>query len=133
MPATVAATASAEEIIGLIDQWVSLLEQERYDEAYALFDAEPTWSAELIREIIKAYGDEEDNRVTLFNNGTAVDGAGKVAAAKQRKEVDWVDESRGDVWYDLNLNGLVSDLTATFNLEKRGGRVHVILQDIHVM
>jgi hypothetical protein len=146
MPATVAATASEEEIIGLIDRWVSLLEQERYEEAHAFLEAGPSWSAALIKEIIKAYGDEADNRVTLLNNGTALDGAGNVQAARQRKEVQWHREkrspegepgwvvvSRGDVWYDLNINGLVSDLTATFDLEKRDGEIHVVFQDIHVM
>ncbi|MBF9220666.1 hypothetical protein [Hymenobacter ruricola] len=133
MSATVAATASDDEIIGLIDQWVSLLEQERYEDAHAFLETDPSWSAEVLKEIIEAYGDEANNRVTLRNNGTALDGAGKVEAARQRKEVSWADADRGDVWYDLNINGLGSDLTATFNLEKRGERIHLILQDIHVM
>jgi hypothetical protein len=146
MPATLVATASNEEIIGLIDQWASLLEQEKYEDAYSFFEAEPFWSAALIKEIVQAYGDEPNSKVTLLNNGTSVDGAGNIGPGKQRKEVEWYsekrsleegigwfDENRGDVWYDLNINGLVSDLTATFNLEKRDGRVHVILQDIHMM
>jgi hypothetical protein len=146
MPATLAANATDEDIIGLIDQWVILLEQEKYEEAYLYLDTETFWSAELIRDIIKSYGDEMDNKVTLHNNGTAMDGAGNVEAAKQRKEVvgyskqrtieegiDWFDENRGEVWYDLNINGLVSDLTATFDLERRSGRIHIVLQDIHVM
>jgi hypothetical protein len=146
MPATLASIATAEEIIGLIDQWTVLLEQEKYEEAYSFFEAEPFWSAALIKDIIQAYGDEPANKVTLLNNGTSVDGAGTIGPGNQRKEVvwysekrsleesiGWFDENRGDVWYDLNINGFVSDLTATFNLEKRNGRVYVILQDIHVM
>ncbi|MFD2717520.1 hypothetical protein ACFST9_02265 [Hymenobacter monticola] len=146
MPATLASAATSEEVIGLVDQWTVLLEQEKYEEAYAFLEAEPFWSAVLIKEIIQAYGDELKNKVTLLNNGTAVDSAGNIRPAKQRKEVEWYsekrsleegigwfDENRGDVWYDLNINGFVSDLTATFNLEKRNDRLHVILQDIHVM
>jgi len=133
MPVTLVATASEEEIIGLIDQWTSLLEQERYEDAHALLEAGPDWSAALVKEVIQAYGDEAASQVTLLNNGTGLDGAGNLAPARQRKAVDWYSEDQGEVWYDLNLNGLVSDLTATFNLEKRNGRVHVMLQDVHVM
>jgi hypothetical protein len=146
MPATLAADTSCKEIILFIDQWADLLEQENYEEAWALVDAEPFWTAELLREVIKGHGDEPDAHVTLHNNGTALDGVGNLHPFQQRKEVEWYtkkrseeegigwfDEDRGDVWYDLNINGLGSDLTATFNLEKRKGRLHIILQDIHVM
>ena len=133
MPATLVATASDEDIIRFIDQWVSLLAAEKYAEAGLYLDTEPFGSVELIREIIKSYGDVTDNRVTLLNNGTALDGAGNIGAARQRKEVSWVDETSGDVWYDLNINGLVSDLTATFELKRQSGQIHVTLQDIHVM
>jgi hypothetical protein len=133
MSAILVATASDEDIIRFIDQWVSLLAAEKYAEACRYLDTGPAWPAELIREIIKGYGDETDNRVTLTNNGTAMDGAGNVGVARQRKEVSWANEASGDVWYDLNINGLVSDLNATFDLKRQSGRIHIILQDIHVM
>ncbi|GAB2869511.1 hypothetical protein [Hymenobacter ruber] len=145
MAQTLTLDCSNGEILDFIDQWVFLLAQEKYDEAMAFMEAEPYWTADLIREIITENGSSSD-RVTLHNNGTSVDGTGKVWPTTQRKEVEWYseerskaeeinwfDENKGDVWYDLNINGLVSDLTATFDLEKRDGRIHVILQDIHVM
>jgi hypothetical protein len=145
MAQTLTLHCSKEEILDFIDQWVILLAQEKYDEAIAFLDVEPGWTADLIKGIIAENGDSND-RVTLHNNGTSVDGDGKVLPTTQRKEVEWYskersiaekigwfDENRGDVWYDLNINGLVSDLTATFDLEKRDGRVHIILHDIHVM
>jgi hypothetical protein len=144
MPGTLAANASDEAIIDLIDQWVELLEQEKFEEALIFLETEPFWTADLIKEIISEYGSAVNDRVTLYNNGTRLDGDGRIHVAEQRKEVEWYDEerakdvswsdkSRGDVWYDLNVNGMVSDLTATFDLERRDGRIHVILQDIHVM
>jgi hypothetical protein len=38
----------------------------------------------------------------------------------------------GDVWYDLNINGLTSDLTATFGLREVPGGLALVLDDIHV-
>ena len=133
MSVSLPSDASKEQIIGFIDRWVSLLEQEKYDESLALIAAKPGWTPALIEEVINSYGDADTNRVTFLNNGTALDGAGNVEIALQRKEVEWHDDERGDVWYDLNINGLGSDLTATFDLVRRDGRLHLILQDIHVM
>src|SRR4249920_2827987 len=105
-------TATDEDLIAWIDRWASLLEQEAYSEAYLLIDHDPAmrWTPELVRTAIKSYGDAPvTQRVTL---------AGKRTDITQRKEVTRWPKPRlkgiGEVWYDLNIDGFASDLTATF-------------------
>jgi hypothetical protein len=38
-----------------------------------------------------------------------------------------------EVWYDLNINGLACDLTATFRVVENSDGLVVKLNDIHVM
>jgi hypothetical protein len=83
----------------------------------------------LIGEVVKAYGDAEPNqKVTL---------AGEPTDITQRKEVSRHEPNRfgfiGEIWYDLNINGYASDLTATFHLKTTPGGILVYLNDIHVM
>lgn len=130
---TLAEKASDAEIIMIIDQWVVLLSQRRFAEALFAIPAESFWSSELLAEVIDSYGDGKKNEVTLTNDGTSIDGAGNVSPFKQRKEVDWFDNGQGAIWYDLNINNKVSDLTATFDLEKNNGQLLIKLHDIHVM
>ena len=127
------ANATDAQLISFLDSWVGLLSQRRFADALAAVEAEPYWNAELLAEIIDRYGDAENNQVTLTNNGTAVDGAGKVSAFEQRKEIDWFAEERAEIWYDLNINGVVSDLTATFTVTKTAAQLTITLNDIHVM
>lgn len=146
MPNTLTIDATDEASIEFIDQWVTLLADEKHKEALSYIEAEPFWTAELTKEIITNDNESPEDRIMLKNNGTCIDGKGQVHPAYQRKEVEWYsekrsieegigwfDENRGTIWYDLNISGLVSDLTATFDMEKHGDRIHVILQDIHVM
>lgn len=121
---------SDDELIRFIDEWVALLEREDYEAAYEHTDRilSMEWTPDLIREVIKAYGDADPNqKVTLQGEPTDI---------TQRKEVDWW-ESKGDnfgeIWYDLNIDGKVSDLTATFQLQRSGEGVTIYLNDIHVM
>jgi len=62
-----------------------------------------------------------------------MDGLGNIENAVQRKEITWYDKKRGDIWYDLNIDGYVSDLTALFDLEKTDKEIHIFLDDIHIM
>jgi hypothetical protein len=39
----------------------------------------------------------------------------------------------GEIWYDLNIDSVASDLTATFRLVRVPGELLVRLDDIHVM
>jgi hypothetical protein len=126
------ATVTDAELIAFIDRWAALMEQEDYEAAFDFTDHMDTgWDPEGIQEVVKAYGDADPNqRVTL---------AGVPTDVQQRKEVDrWPDTNPygyfGEIWYDLNIDGQVSDLTATFALRRtEDGGVAVHLNDIHVM
>lgn len=130
------ASATNEEVLEFIDSWALLLEMEDYNAAFDLIKHSPEvgWTSQLIKEVIKAYGDgDSTQKVTLLNNGLATDGRGVIEKAIQRKDVNWYNETKGDVWYDLNIDGYVSDLTATFWLEKKDKEMLITLNDIHVM
>ena len=119
------------ELIDFADRWAKLMEVEDYDAAFALTDHVPEmgWTPALIREVIKAYGDAKPGqRVTLLGEPTDI---------TQRKKVNRHPPTRcqfiGEIWYDLNLDGFVSDLTATFYLKTTPAGIIVYLNDIHVM
>jgi len=112
-----------------VHEWVRLLEAQEYDKAFALTDHEDaSWSPSLLREFIEGYGDAEPNqRVTLRGVPTDV---------TQHIEVSRWPESHGkvgDVWYDLNINGFASDITATFFIRVVSGGIVLSLNDVHVM
>lgn len=125
------ATVTDAELIAVIDRWAALLEREDYEAAFAATDHLPEmkWTPALIREVIKSYGDADPSqRVTVEGVPTDI---------TQRKRVDrWPTNSHGyfgEIWYDLNIDGNASDLTATFELKWADGGVTVHLNDIHVM
>jgi hypothetical protein len=108
------ATATDAELISFIDRWAALLECEDYAAAYSYTDQIPEmrWSPELMRQVIKSYGDARPGqRVTVIGVSSDV---------TQRKQVDrWEQNNNaevGEVWYDLNIDGVASDLTSTFRL-----------------
>ena len=122
---------SDEQILAFIDSWVSLLEQENYQAAYArtAHRADMDWSPELIRQTIKSYGQRlSSQKVTLD---------GRTADVPQRKSVRHLRKPAskivGNIWYDLNIDGVVSDLTATFYLQEVDDGLVVVLDNIHVM
>jgi hypothetical protein len=124
-------TSTDSELIAFVDRWASLLEKEAYYEAYHLTDHDPAmrWTPELIRTVIKSYGEASSTqRVTL---------AGKPTDITQRKIVTRRPENRakgvGEVWYDLNIDGFASDLTATFWIVSTPEGFLLRLNDIHVM
>jgi hypothetical protein len=123
--------ATDDQLLAFADGWVALLEHQNFFAAFAFTDhTDPTgWTPDSIREVIAAYGSEgASNVVTL---------AGVPTDVTQRKEVTrWEADASGRIgyiWYDLNINGLASDLTATFDLVRRDDGIHVLLSDIHVM
>jgi hypothetical protein len=125
------ATATDGDLIAYVDRWASLLEKEAYSEAFEFTDHDPAmhWSPELIRTVIKGYGETSPaQRVTLDGQATDI---------KQRKEVKRWPQNRlkgiGEVWYDLNIDGLASDLTATFWIVSTDNGLVLRLNDIHVM
>jgi hypothetical protein len=124
-------TSADDDLIAFVDRWASLLEKEAYSEAYQLTEHDPDmgWTPQLIRNVIKSYGKASPTqRVTL---------AGKPTDISQRKEVTRWPQNRlkgiGEVWYDLNIDGFASDLTATFWIAATPAGLILRLNDIHVM
>src|SRR5271156_1090859 len=104
--------ASNNDLIEFIDGWAALLDAEDYRAAYDLTEHDSTmhWTSEMIREVIKAYGEgASGQKVTLSGQPTDI---------VQRKQVmRWkpnASGSIGQILYDLNIDGFASDLTATF-------------------
>jgi hypothetical protein len=125
------ASASDNDMLRFIDGWAALLEREDYAAAFAYTDHDPAmeWTPDLIREVIKAYGERRpDQKVTV---------AGMPTDVTQRKEVDRATKNGngrvGAIWYDLNIDGVTSDLTATFDVIFEQGKLRILLNDIHVM
>jgi hypothetical protein len=122
-------SATDEQLVEVVHQWVRLLEAQEYELAFALTEHEDMgWSPSLLRQFVEGYGDAEPNqKVTL--RGTPTD-------ITQRIEVSrWPERygSIGEVWYDLNINGFASDVTATFYIRVVPGGVVLSLNDVHVM
>lgn len=124
-------TATDEELILFIDLWAALMELEDYEQAYAFTGHIPEmgWSSALMRDVVKAYGDRDpQQKVTLH---------GKPTDITQRKDVTrWPRNDQGEIgeiWYDLNIDGYVSDLTATFSIVAHDAGLEIQLNDIHVM
>jgi len=123
--------ASDADLITYVDRWAALLENEQYAAAFVFTDHDPSqgWTPQLMREVITAYGDGSDSqRVTV---------EGKPTDVSQRKNVTrWPLPRRagiGEVWYDLNIDGYASDLTATFWIVDTHRGLTLTLNDIHVM
>lgn len=133
-------TATDGEIIASIDGWVRLLEDERYFDACASVDAPPggSWKPELIRSLIKDGWDDapKDHIVTLAGVPRRHDINGRVFVRTQRKDVNRFEPNDGgevaEIWYDLNVDGVVSDLTATFRLVRVQPGLKLRLYDICV-
>jgi hypothetical protein len=124
-------TSTDQDLIAFVDRWASLLEEEAYSEVFQFtdHDASMRWTPELIRTVIKSYGEAlPTQRVSL---------AGKPTDITQRKEVTRWPSNRlkgiGEIWYDLNIDGFASDLTATFWIVSTPEGLLLRLNDIHVM
>ena len=120
-----------EHFVHFLDGWARLMECEDYDGAFSYTEQakDRGWTPQLLREVIKAYGDGlSTQRVTVGGQPTDI---------SQRKHVTrYPDTSSGYVgyiWYDLNIDGVVSDLTATFDIRNDAEGLAIVLDDIHVM
>lgn len=107
------------------------METEDYVAAFEFTSHEPStrWTPSLIRLVVKSYGKSSaSQKVTLD---------GKPTDVSQRKEVMKWEENRhgsiGHIWYDLNIDGYVSDLTAIFDIQVGPDGLTIRLEDIHVM
>ena len=84
---------------------------------------------ELIRDVIKGYGEAlPTQRVTLVGKPTDISQRKKVTRWPQNKV-----KGIGQIWYDLNIDGFASDLTATFWIVSTPAGLILRLNDIHVM
>ena len=125
------ASTSDLELIAYVDRWATLLEKEDYAAAFAFTDHDPAmhWTPEVMKLAIKGYGEAlPTQRVTL---------EGKPTDIRQRKEVTRWSKNRlkgiGEVSYDLNIDGFVSDLTAIFWIVATDRGLLLQLNDIHVL
>ena len=133
-------SATEDQIIGAIDCWISLLESENYIVACESVAAPPggQWSAELIRSLIKDDWDDapKDHRVTLAGIPRIPTHSGS-GIHIQKKEVSRAKLLDGGemkvVLYDLNIDGVASDLTALFSLVPVRDGLLLQLGDIRVM
>lgn len=123
--------ASDAAILAAVDRWAALLEAEEYQTAFDATEHDPAmrWTPDLMREVITQYGDAEPGqKVTVDGRPTDI---------TQRKNIHRFPKNKhefvGDVWYDLNINGLTSDVTATFGLRADSAGLVLVLDDIHAM
>ena len=122
--------ATDAELIAAADRWAALMELEDYTRAYDFTDHNPHqgWTPDLVGRVVRSYGEAQaGQRVTV---------AGRPTDITQTKEVMRSDETGvdvGTIWYDLNIDGLVSDLTATFDIVRVTTGLALRLNDIHVM
>lgn len=123
--------ASPQDLVAAADRWAGLLEAEDYAGALAfvLTDQRGTWTADRIRTTITSYNEARpDQKVTVDGEPTDI---------TQRKEVTFWEQddsgAAGELWYDLNIDGLASDLTATFDIVSTEAGIMLRLNDIHVM
>src|SRR5438128_1447468 len=119
---------SDAELISFADQWARLMEAEDYEAAFAFTEhiSGMGWTPDLIREVVKAYGDAlPTQRVTLLGEPTDI---------PQCKDVSRHAPNRyqyiGEIWYDLNIDGFASDLTAIFRLKTTPAGIVVYLNTI---
>jgi hypothetical protein len=127
-----AANATDDEMLALVERWIDDLSRGDYAAAYARTSHDPyyEWTPELIHAVIAGYGLPEPHRRGPFSVTDRLSAHGT-----PRYEIDREDLGPGtvaEVWYDLPLNGEWSDLTATFRFERDGDFLRAVLQEIHV-
>lgn len=129
------------EVLDVVRAWARLLAEEDYASAFALTEHDPyyLWTPSLIRDVIAGYGSPCDrrgprHRVTPIEYASGRD--------NPRQTITWFDRSGdersqqarvGYVEFDLPLDGEWSDLTATFEIQRRGGRLVLVLNEIRVL
>ncbi|MBC6988181.1 hypothetical protein [Hymenobacter sp. BT491] len=136
--------ASDEDLLNAVRDWVRLLAAEEYEEAlrYTYQDPYFEWTPDLIRDVIYGYGfpvlDEGDEVYKVTSLETAVETNGGLGP---RAEVDFHMPRKhrisntlivAEIWFGLPLNGVWSDVTATFNVLFMEECVSLELQEIHV-
>ena len=123
-----------EEILSVIDTWLGALANGDYERAYRVteHDAYYRWTPRLIEEVVRGYGLKlgDESSAHRVSRGAATSGG------PPRRSIDRQNVPPGVIAFvehDLPLDGVWSDLTATFRVEPRGTDAVLILEDIHVL
>ncbi len=131
---TLPADASDEDILEAVYEWIGLLAEERYEQAYHFFvnsEHNPWhWSPQLLKRVIRTHGsyhEQEIDTVTALEKTTG--------GLEPRHDVNRDDdnERQGYIWFDLPLNGKWSDLTAVLTFRVINQRLIIELESIEVM
>jgi hypothetical protein len=122
-----------------LERWVGLLVGQRFEEALAMLGPSGTWTPQLLAKVVRHYGsvEPEEDRRTFSVTAPAVTTEGGDA----RFEVTWLDKAAsvgscarlGRAFYDLPLDGVWSDVTATFDILETADGLVLALDDVHVM
>jgi hypothetical protein len=131
--------ATDEQIFDAIREWIEVLAQERYEDAFHILQHSPSnhWSPPLIQTVIENYGsieplkDGAKFRVTSIRSNPV---------GNPMCEIEWYGDDPnkpqayvGDIAFDLPLNEKWSDLTALFHIVEVDGELMLELGDIHVL
>jgi hypothetical protein len=137
---TLQGSASDEEILGVVRQWVKLLAAGDFDAAYALIDhdAYHGWTPDLMRRVVEGCGHPESTPTRHCVSPIAEASGGptprhEVARWDPPRDLGSGSECLGCFWFDLRLDGSWSDMTATFEIMRRGEKLSLVLGEIHMM
>jgi hypothetical protein len=126
-----------EAVRDVIERWVALLVEERFEEALGLLapSRTQTWTPELLATVIRNYGFIEPHPSGATFRFTPIASA---TGDGPRFDATWFERpTRDDRWgsarYDLPLNGEWSDVTATFDILDGPFGPVLALDDVHVM
>ena len=134
--------ATNDDISAFIDEWVTLLEAEDYDRAFA-FTAHsagstltPTSFRDHIKQQAAFHAQSFDETYGTLDPQCRVTLHGVPTHMTQVKDVDrWPKNTRGqvgEVWYNLNFDGFVTEYTALFEIVDDGSGLTIALLDIGV-
>ena len=117
-----------DETTSFVRNWIKLLSQGRFDEAFAQID-EPNqygikWTAGKFLKVISDYSRGKKYKI---DNPDLINGDGRPSL------VAFKNASGYSFDYDLPLNGNWSDLTLQFEFQKRSEDFAVILHDVHTL
>jgi hypothetical protein len=125
-----------------IERWVGLLVEQRFEEALAMLVPSEQWTPELLGNVIRNYGfvePREDGRRFSVTAPAATPEGGdsrfEVTWLERpvRNRLDFAPDLLGHARYDLPLDGVWSDVTATFDILDLPEGAALALDDVHVM
>ena len=123
-----------EEILCAVEAWIDDLSRGDFDSAYARTDHDKyyQWSPELMRSVIEGYGSplsaEPKRKSSVTSRTLALGEAPRRVVDREAMPPN----SIAYVEYRLPLDGIWSDLSATFRVEPRETGSALVLEEIHV-